>query len=49
MELRTIMKKPGKPELHDLSKDRNTMKNVAATFPELVQKMKQLHAEMVRY
>jgi arylsulfatase len=43
-----VLQNQAKPELFDLSQDRNESKNLAAQFPEKVLKMKQRHAELFR-
>ena len=40
-----VMQNAAGPELYDISQDRNEKKNLAAEFPDRVQKMKELHAE----
>jgi len=40
-----VMQNAARPELYDISQDRNEKKNLAAEFPDRVQKMKELHAE----
>jgi len=44
-----IMQNKARPELYHISQDRNGKKNLAAEFPERVQKMKQLHAKILTY
>ena len=43
-----VWKNPAKPELFNIGKDRNEMKNLAPEFPERVRKMKQIHSEIFR-
>jgi arylsulfatase A-like enzyme len=43
-----VWQHPAKPELFNVGKDRNEMKNLVAEFPERVRKMKQIHAEIFR-
>jgi arylsulfatase len=40
-----VMQNAARPELHKISQDRNEKKNLAAEFPERVQKLKQIHAK----
>jgi len=41
-----VLQNATKPELYDISQDRNGKKNLAAEFPERVRKMKQIHAKI---
>jgi arylsulfatase len=43
-----VWQNPAKPELFNIGKDRNEMKNLVAEFQERVRKMKQIHAEIFR-
>jgi arylsulfatase len=43
-----VWQNPAKPELFNMRKDRNEIKNLATEFPERVRKMKQIHAESFR-
>lgn len=43
-----VWQHPAKPELFNVGKDRNEMRNLAADFPERVLKLKKLHAELFR-
>lgn len=40
-----VMHNKARPQLYNISQDRNEKKNVAAEFPERVRKMKQIHAD----
>ncbi|MFT5465199.1 MAG: arylsulfatase A-like enzyme [Verrucomicrobiales bacterium] len=43
-----VLQNREQPELFDLSQDRNESTNLAAEYPEKVEKLKQLHAEQFR-
>ena len=45
-EWKLVWQNPAKPELFNISKDRNEMRNLVAEFPERVHKMKQLHSKL---